>query len=205
MTTFSPEHDGSIAQKYSVKTLEQKVQNKTALQKKLGWPSEPKRPVVCLPVGMSDALGGELFMNVLPGLMELPIELLVLGKGSNSFGELFTKMQKEKSHRIAIIPAKDHDRSEMYAASDIALFFADPASLPELNHCLQYGVVPISPATPLLESYDPVQERGNAFTYEKLNQWHAFAALARALETFKFPFDWRTIQRHCMDSVLVKA
>ena len=36
------------------------------------------------------------------------------------------------------------------------------------------------------------------FMFEKITVWHAFAAVVRALETYRFPFDWKTIQKHCM-------
>ena len=89
----------------------------------------------------------------------------------------------------------------MYAAADAALFLADPSTLPELRHCLQYGVVPIASECGALENYNPIQESGNAFLYEKLDPWHCFAAIVRATETHCFPFDWRTIQKHCMESM----
>ena len=52
-----------------------------------------------------------------------------------------------------------------------------------------------------LKNYDPNQEQGDAFIFEKQNVWHAFGGIVRALETFRFPFDWRTIQRHGMEQI----
>jgi glycogen synthase len=87
----------------------------------------------------------------------------------------------------------------MLAASDMALFLTEPADHAELAHCLSYGTVPVSVASQSLKNYDPNQEQGNAFLFEKTTVWQAFAAVVRALETFRFPFDWRTIQRHGME------
>ncbi|MDD4287371.1 MAG: hypothetical protein PHN33_03410 [Candidatus Peribacteraceae bacterium] len=201
MNPLSPAYDPKIARRYSARTIEHKVENKTALQKELGWPMEPKAPIVCLPTGMSDTLGGKLLKEFLPGLLSLPIELLVLGKGSADYGQLFTELAEERGHRIAIIPHDDDSVRKMLAASDIALFLTDPTSLPELNSCLQYGVVPIAPECRALNDYNPVQETGNSFLAAEATPWLVFAALVRALETFKFPFDWRTIERHGMEAV----
>ncbi|MCF7844552.1 MAG: hypothetical protein K9M03_01860 [Kiritimatiellales bacterium] len=200
MTTISPASDATIPHRYNGKTLENKVKNKTALQKELGWPAESKRMMLCLPAGMTDALGGKLMEEILSGLLTLPVELLIRGKGSAQYGELFTKLAKENSHRIAIIPDKEEAVHAMYAAADAALYFADPAELKELHESLRFGVVPITPDCKDLDAYDPIQESGCAFTYEELNVWHCFAAIVRALETQKFPFDWRTVQRYCMES-----
>ncbi|MDO8648944.1 MAG: hypothetical protein Q7R81_04135 [Candidatus Peregrinibacteria bacterium] len=203
MSTYLPTSD-AIARRYTASTLDQKIQNKTALQEEFGWPAEPKRPMVCLPAGMTDALGGKLLEEVLPGILALDLQILILGKGSAAYGTVFTKLENERKHRIHIMPDEEAAHLAMYAAADISLFLADPASLKELTHCLTFGVVPIAPASKALEEYDPIQENGFAFIYEPTNVWTCYGAVVRALETYRFPFDWRTIQRHCMESIRTK-
>lgn len=197
---MKPATDQKIAQRYSATTLEKKGKNKTSLQEELGWPLETKRPVVCLPAGMSESLGGKLLEEVMAGLLSLPVEILILGKGSKEYGEYFTKLASEQGHRVAIIPNEDVNIRKMLAASDFALFCADADGMPEVDQCLEYGVVPIAPASGSLKDYNPVQESGNAFIYDKKDVWGVFGALVRAVETHRFPFDWRTIQKHCMGS-----
>lgn len=200
MSALSPAFDAHIARKYSLGSLDQKVHNKSALQEELGWPKEPRRPLLCFPAGMTDDMGGALLKDVLPGILSLQVEILVLGKGSATYGTLFTELAKQQRHRVHIVAQTDADVSKMYAAADMAMFLSD-TPMKELEHCLSYGVVPVAPHMPSLEDYDPIQERGNAFLFETPTKWLAFAALVRAVETHKFPFDWRTIQRHCMESV----
>jgi starch synthase len=199
MPSFSPTLDSAIARNYGAKSLEYKVQNKLALQEELGWPAEAKRPVLCLPSGMTDQLGGKILLELIPGLLTLPVEILIRGKGTSTYGALFTQLSKEYGHRIAIIQDDDASLCKMYAASDMALFLTDPSDQPELEHCLSYGAVPVSLTSKALTSYDPNQEQGDSFLFEKPTVWHAFGGLVRALETYRFPFDWRTIQRHGME------
>lgn len=195
----SPSVSAVIAHKYDAKTLAEKVENKVALQEELGWSPEPKRAMICLPAGMTDALGGALLKDVLPGLLTLPIEIVILGKGSAAFGTLFTELAKAHPHRVAIVPNKEDWVAKMLAASDMALFLQSPESQPELQMCMEYAVIPVALESKGLKNYDPNQETGTAFTFEKATPWHCFGAFVRALETFRFPFDWRTIQRHCME------
>jgi starch synthase len=202
---WSPDTDVLIAQRYSIKTLEQKVRNKAALQKELGWPVEGKRAMAALPLGMTDDLGGSVLRTMLPGLLSQSLEIVILGKGGKDYGALFTELQKESGHRIAILPADDVALHRILAGADMALFLSDVGGQSILQTCLAYGVVPIAPETDRLESYDPVQERGDAFLFSpgksgEQTAWSAYAAVVRAIETFKFPFDWRTIQRHCMEA-----
>lgn len=201
MRDLSPSYDNKIAQKYSVKTLEQKVKNKEALQEKLKWVAEPKRPVICIPVEMSDEMGGELLQQLVPALMELNVELLIRGKGSKKYGELFTNLQKDSNHRVAILHDEEDDMRMMFAGSDIALFPALPKEEEVMENALRYGVIPVCQKHKLLEDYNPVQEAGNAFVFQNATVWQSFAAVVRALETLKFPFDWRTIQRHAMETI----
>ncbi len=198
---MTPATDQKIAQRYTALSLEKKGKNKTSLQEELGWPAENKRPVLCLPAGMSEQLGGTLLEEVLPGILSLDVELLILGKGSSHYGALFTELANKHSHRVAIIPNDEVAIRKMYAAADMALFLADPSGGSEVEEALQYGVVPIAPTTNALEDYNPVQEAGNAFLYPETNMWQCFGGIIRAIETHKFPFDWRTIQKHCMESV----
>ncbi len=188
-----------LNQKRPSGVLELKQQAKTELQESLGWPEESRRPMICLPAGMSDKLGGELFKELLPGLLTLPVELLVVGKGSASYGSLFTKLAKDHGHRVHIVSDTEESLRSMYTASDIALFLSDPSHCKELALSLAAGIVPCSLPCDLLSDYDPVQESGNAFLFQTENPWQCHAALVRAIETYKLPFDWKTIQRHGME------
>jgi starch synthase len=198
---MTPATDQKITQRYTASSLEKKGMNKVSLQEELGWPAEAKRPVICLPAGMSEKLGGKLLEAVLPGLMSLDVQILVIGKGSAEYGSLFTELSQKHAHRIAILPSDEVSMRKMYAASDAVLFCSDPSDLPELEEALSYGVVPIAPETKTLKNYNAIQEAGNAFLYKEETVWDCFGALVRAVETHKFPFDWRTIQKHSMESV----
>lgn len=52
-----------------------------------------------------------------------------------------------------------------------------------------------------IADYNPNNETGNSFTFENLNEWEVFAAIVRALETYKFPYDWKFISRSCRKAV----
>ncbi len=201
MPNLSPAYDNKITRKYSARTVEHKGENKAALQEMLGWIPEPKRAVLCIPTGMTDELGGMLMSETLAGILELPVSLVIRGRGSKKYGEQFTKLLKENGHRIAILPDDEDHVRLMLSGSDIALFFSEKGTTEDLENALRYGVIPVAPESEQLENYNPVQESGNAFVYEHSTPWLCFGSLVRALETFKFPFDWRTIQRHAMESM----
>jgi starch synthase len=200
--TFSPSYDNKIFRKFSIRTIESKRDNKVEFQKELGWVAEPKLPLLCLPAGLSAEQNGGAFDEILSGILALDCQLVVRGIGSEKYGALFTRLENEQKHRIKILPDEENIRRKMYAASDMSLFFAPDET--ELGNCLAYGVIPVSITQDTLKNYDPAQEDGNAFTADPLTQWSFFAALVRAIETYKLPYDWRTIQKHAMETVREK-
>jgi len=181
------------------KILDAKAKAKVAMQKELGWPLEPKKPMLCIPTGLTEELGGPLFKKLVKGLISLDVQVLILGKGSASYGEMVSKLSSEKNHQFAIVPNDETSQKQMFQAADMALFLSNPKGLKELQNCLRNGAVPISPICNELEKYNAIQESGNAFIYDKLDEWSAFAAIVRAVETHVFPFDWKTIQKHCIE------
>lgn len=193
-------HTMRATQTTTVPALELKAPAKAQLQQSLGWPREPRRPLLCLPLGMSDQLGGPLFEATLPGLLTLPIELVVLGRGSSHYGALFSELARKESHRVSILPDTPEEQKRLLLAADIALYFSDRIGENDIRLCLQHGTVPVAPALSKLDDYNLAQETGNAFVFSHQNAWQAFAAVVRALETHKFPYDWKTIQKHCQES-----
>lgn len=181
-------------------SLDRKAERKKDFQEQLGWPTESKRALLCIPTGVSDSLGGALLKELLPGLLQMPMQIVVLGKGPASYGTYLSQLAEAFPLRLGIIPHQEHSVASMLAAADMSLFLTDPANVPELRKCLENGAVPVSLQTNALKNYDPNQESGTAFLFEKPTVWHAFAAVIRALETFRFPYDWKTIQKEGMEA-----
>ncbi len=83
------------------------------------------------------------------------------------------------------------NRHYLLEAADIALVF----DFTDVEELLANGIIPISQERPEVSDYDPNHETGNAFIYKNTSPWSIFAALVRAVETFKFPYDWKHIIR----------
>lgn len=188
------------APKTQLISAEEKRDAKAALQEKLHWPVEPKKACLCIPTSLTDTTGGAMFEELIEGLLTLPVQILILGKGSEHFGRLCTKLSKERPHQVAIIPSDNTSVAEMLKAADIALFCSEQ-SKETMDAVIQYGLVPVAPAGADMQNYNPNQESGIGFAYEGDTAWHCFAAAVRALETYRFPFDWKTIQRNGLESL----
>jgi glycogen synthase len=154
--------------------------------------------ILALPEGILSAEGGALFEELVPGMLASSIGILIRGKGPKKYGDVLMKLTKNYPENIGIIEDDEKALRRLFAGSDASLFLEDNVS-DELLCALKYGSVPIAHEIELLSDYNPVQESGNAFVFAEKNVWHAFAALVRALETFKLPYDFRTIQKNAME------
>jgi len=61
--------------------------------------------------------------------------------------------------------------------------------------------VPIAPRNSILENFDPVAEKGGAFTFDPKNKWTIVDALVRARENHRFPYDWKNILKFAKQSL----
>lgn len=127
----------------------------------------------------------EVFLN---GTMALDMEVIVL---TDSNLDVFSLPN------IIILPYGRINRKELLEASDMALCF----DFSDVEEILMNGVIPVSMKRPEVSDYDPNHETGNSFIYKQDDPWHVFAALVRARETFKFPYDWKHIVRIGLGSV----
>ncbi len=49
--------------------------------------------------------------------------------------------------------------------------------------------------------YVPQKEQGNSFKYKKNTSFHQLEALIKAIECFKYPYDWSNVKSACLDTI----
>lgn len=91
----------------------------------------------------------------------------------------------------------DSKKNNAFSGCDSVICFSEKS----VNQCFTSGIVPIaSDFIPGVVNYNPNSETGNSFVFEKkdntINPWQIFAATIRAIETYRFPFDWKWIIRN---------
>lgn len=197
-TTLAPQ-DHMIYQKYTKKTLQNKEKNKISLCQENGLDYNKRKALLCLTYPLTEEANIEILQDVMGGILEQDILMIIIGIGNKKYQEFFTKLAIKHPKKLAIISDSPANKEKIYAASDIFLATnSDRECLSEMEKALNYGVIPISTPNELLSDYNAVQEEGNAFIYQQGSPWGFFAALVRTLENFKFPYDWRSIQMNAI-------
>jgi starch synthase len=203
---FNPETDPNIAARYTLATLERKVENKLALQRETGLPEDASVPVIGLISRLYDQKGLDLISNLMWGLMRLNLQLVVLGAGDGRYEEMFRTSAREHPNRVsATIGFKPVLAQHIYAGADMFLMPSrfEPCGLGQLIS-LRYGTIPIVRATgglaDTIRDFDPNAQTGNGFVFEAYDHWDLYAQVVRALETFRQPALWRRLQTNAMTS-----
>lgn len=199
MPTLSPTYDNKIYQKYSKKMLENKEKNKILFCQDFSLNYNKKTPLFCITFPLTEKNNLGLLQDVIHGLLEQNIVLVIIGVGTQKYQDFFTQLTREYSKRVAIANDNDENKRKIYAASDILLATCTTDECKEeIEKALNYGVIPICPENEVAKDYNGAKEEGNAFIYKEKSPWSFFASIIRALENFKFPYDWRTIQANAM-------
>ncbi|MEK7673101.1 MAG: hypothetical protein AAB373_04410 [Patescibacteria group bacterium] len=99
-----------------------------------------------------------------------------------------------------VLPYNRGNRNLLIQAADMALCF----DFNDVEEMLLNGTIPISMPRGEIADYNPNRENGNSFVFKKENYWSIFATIVRALETFKFPYDWNHIIRQGLETVSFK-
>lgn len=144
----------------------------------------------------------ELF-KLLDGLRVLNIKAMVVDTEQpsdlNNIGEL---SEHQGGQIVWYNPRQDNsgrgceekEIDRLFMAADMAIIFHERSDLIKLM--MNYGIVIVAEdKSPLLENYRPNEETGNSFLFNRKDLWSVFAAIVRALETHKFPYDWNHIIR----------
>ena len=197
---YNPAYDNKIYQKYSKKTIENKIKNKQAFLEEVGLPFHKNVPLICVTYSLTDKNNLSIIQDIMNGILEQPVEIVLVGIGTAKYQKYFTDLAENNSTKIAITNNSDDELRKIYAASDIILIPAlSEECIKEAKRAMGYGVVPIIPPQDFASDYNPNQEKGNAYIYIKDSPWNLFATLIRAMESFRFPYDWKNIAVGAME------
>ena len=165
---YNPAYDNKIYQKYSKKTIENKIKNKEAFCSEVGLNFSKKVPLACITYPLTDNNNLHMIQDVMNGIVEQPIEVVVTSIGTAKYQKLFTDLAEKNSEKIAITENSEDEKRKIYAAADIILIPSDSEEcIKEAEIAMKYGVVPIISQQEFTEDYNPNQEQGNSFIHIK--------------------------------------
>ena len=200
---WDPARDEFLSERYDAAHVEKKRAAKAALFEVLGLPAGNEslaRPLVGMVSRMIDQKGLDLIAAATGELLGLVAGFAVLGTGEERYQAMWRDLAARHPDRIAARIGFDERLAHLIeAGADIFLMPSrfEPCGLSQM-YSMRYGTVPVVRATGGLEdtvqNYDPRTGKGTGFTFRPYTPAALFGALGRALDTFRKPKVWKTLQ-----------
>jgi len=196
---WNPRTDKYIPVNYSKKNIEEKTKLKKYLAKEAGFKYKEDVPVIGIVTRLTGQKGLDLIMPIFHELMQLPIQMVVLGSGEEKYEEFIEHAAQAYTDKFVEYIGYNNELSHLITAgADMFLMpsLYEPCGLNQM-YSLKYGTVPIVRKTgglaDTVQDYHEHDEEGNGFSFELATPNALFETIKRALKVYKDEDDWQKI------------
>lgn len=207
---WNPRHDIHLQSdgytNYSLETVQTgKAQCKKALQKELGLPVRGNVPVIAFIGRLDHQKGVDLIAEAMPWIAGQDVQLIMLGTGRQDLEDTLRRLESQHYDRVrGWVGFSVRLAHRMTAGADILLMPSrfEPCGLNQL-YAMMYGTVPVVHGVgglrDTVEHYNPYEETGVGWTFEKAEANRMIDALGHCLNTYRnYRSSWEGIQHRGM-------
>jgi starch synthase len=201
---WNPAEDHYLEKAYTHKTLNGKKANRTALQNQLDLAIDADVFIISLIGRLVTQKGIDLVLDILPRLVDLPMQFVLLGSGERRFEQSLVYWARRYPERIAVTIGYDEVLSHrIEAGSDMFLMPSrfEPCGLNQM-YSQRYGTVPIvrkvgGLADTVVDAVPSSFAQGGAtgIVFDEASTGALLEAIKRAWLLFADKPRWERIQR----------
>ena len=152
-----------------------------------------------------DQKGLDLISDIFEQMMDLGIQLVLLGSGDDYYQKLFAELKMKHQRQMSIYLGFNLDLAQkIYAGADMFLMPSrfEPCGLSQLIS-LRYGTIPIVRAVgglaDTIENYDEAKGKGNGFSFKPYESGALLTTIRRAVALYQEqPNQWRQLMVNAM-------
>jgi starch synthase len=188
--TWDPRKDKSIPKRYEDDFAEYKINNKAELINLADFDYKPKTPLIGMITRIDEQKGIPLLLESIDDLMQLDIQLLILGKGDDNLKDLVKAAAEKYPEKMKFVDEFNEKMAHMVeAGSDFYLMPSkfEPCGL-NLMYSIVYGTMPIVHGVGgIVETafdVDKDSEKGNSIVFNSYAKDSLVEAVKRATELF---------------------
>lgn len=193
---YNPSKDRELAENFSWRTKQKKVENKLALQRETGLPERADVPLLSVISRLVSHKGLDIITDMIENLLsKKDAQLVVLGKGDDRYERFFKDLEQRYPDRVKALLCYDRDLAKrIYAATDIFLMpsKSEPCGLSQMI-ASRYGAIPVVRETGgLYDSIKPYFEEkgklyGNGFTFANYSTAELYDRIVAAIDVWNDP------------------
>jgi starch synthase len=199
-----PKTDPRIYDSFDVIDLSGKYVNKRKLQEDMGLEARTDIPVMAMISRLVDQKGLDLVERMLSELVDMGIQIVILGTGDKRYEDMFSNAQSRFPGKVSANIKYDGILAQrIYAGSDMFLMpsLFEPCGLSQIIS-MRYGTVPIVRETggliDTVRPYNDFTKEGTGFSFANYNAHEMKDAISRAVEIYQNKEEWESIVRNCM-------
>lgn len=203
---WNPAKDKLIYEKFSPDNIAGKFEDKMMLQKAYGLKVNKSVPLFGMISRLADQKGVDLLVNTLDELMEMNLQIIILGTGEQRYHDMLRAAASEHPDKLSLnLKFDDKLAHNIYAASDIFLMPSryEPCGLGQMIS-LKYGSIPLVFKTgglaDTIEDFDEKHGFGNGFVFDKYDVDEFLGTVERAVETYRVKELWKGLLERAFDS-----
>ena len=203
--TYNSATDKLIAYKFKKENfVEGKKANKKALLEELGFNVESSldKPLIGIISRLASQKGMDLVLEVLNGLLDEDVRVVLLGSGDKTLENLFATLSYLRADKFRAVLKFDNALAHrIYASSDLFLMPSafEPCGLAQMI-CLQYGTLPLVRSCGGLKdsitAYNEYTNEGNGFSFENYSAEDFYNTIKYALSLYERKDVWNNIIRN---------
>lgn len=202
---YNAKTDPKIFANFDLRNLtSKKKENKIALQKQLGLPVDGEKAMIGIVSRLVDQKGFDIIAEAMGELVNLDIQLVVLGTGEAKYEEMFRQNAWYHPEKVsANITFSDDLAHKIYASADMLLMpsMFEPCGLSQMI-AMAYGTIPIVRETGgLKDSVQPFNEftgEGTGFSFAPYSAHDMLYTLRMALHFFADKEIWVPLMKRAM-------
>ncbi|MEI7455284.1 MAG: glycogen synthase GlgA [Nitrosomonadales bacterium] len=204
---WNPETDRHLPNHFSVTRMAGKGQNKEALQRRMGLEVNSDVPLLGVVSRLTHQKGLDLLLEIAPRLLELPVQLVILGSGEASMQKIASDLAHSYPGKVAVMIGFDEALSHQIEAG-IDMFVMpsrfEPCGLNQF-YSQRYGTPPIVHRTggladSVIDCNAETLKEGTAsgFVFSGMTTENLFSTIQRAIEVYRDERKWKALRKNCM-------
>ena len=203
-TIWEPGRDERIFANYTINKPSGKTTNKLELQKSLRLRVDAKVSLAAIIARLDPQKGFDLLLEAAPEILELGIQLVLLGSGQLRYLKDFATLQERFRGQVSVNKGFDEELGRrIYAGADLFLMPSryEPCGLGQMI-AMRYGTIPVVRRTGGLADtvvdFDQNEEVGNGFVFDEFEATALVDAITRAVARFGDGKIWPGLIRRAM-------
>lgn len=201
---FNPKKDKELFYNYDYNNVSLKLKNKIKLQEELNLPKDESIPMIGMVTRLTSQKGLDLVSHVIEEILNLNLQLVVLGTGDRKYEEMFRYYSGIYPSKLsANITFNNTLAKKIYASSDMFLMpsLFEPCGIGQLL-ALRYGSIPIVRETgglkDTVKAYNEYTKEGNGFSFRNYNAHDMLYTIKRALSFYNDKKTWNNLVKKAM-------